>query len=73
MIRRAIEFRWGCESEDDQLCYFFFQAEDGIRELVRFRGLGDLYEVEVLVLVLKSTVRLMLSRVMKVFRVSCRL
>ena len=24
--------------------YFFFQAEDGIRDLVRFRGLGDVYK-----------------------------
>jgi len=23
---------------------FFFQAEDGIRDLVRSRGLGDLYK-----------------------------
>ena len=31
------------------LCYvrffvFFFQAEDGIRDLVRSRGLGDVYK-----------------------------
>ncbi len=24
--------------------FFFFQAEDGIRDLVRFRGLGDVYK-----------------------------
>jgi len=24
--------------------FFFFQAEDGIRELVRSRGLGDVYK-----------------------------
>ena len=24
-------------------CFFFFQAEDGIRDLVRSRGLGDVY------------------------------
>ena len=24
-------------------CLFFFQAEDGIRDLVRSRGLGDVY------------------------------
>ncbi len=24
--------------------FFFFQAEDGIRDLVRSRGLGDVYE-----------------------------
>ena len=26
------------------LCIFFFKAEDGIRDLVRSRGLGDVYE-----------------------------
>ena len=26
------------------LDYFFFQAEDGIRDLVRSRGLGDVYK-----------------------------
>ena len=26
------------------ICFFFFQAEDGIRDLVRSRGLGDLYK-----------------------------
>ena len=30
----------GCETSD---C-FFFQAEDGIRDLVRSRGLGDVYK-----------------------------
>ena len=29
------------------LCCFFFQAEDGIRELVRSRGLGDVYKRQV--------------------------
>ena len=27
-----------------QLVIFFFQAEDGIRDLVRSRGLGDVYK-----------------------------
>ena len=26
------------------LFFFFFQAEDGIRDLVRSRGLGDVYK-----------------------------
>ena len=26
------------------MCFFFFQAEDGIRDLVRSRGLGDVYK-----------------------------
>ena len=25
-------------------CFFFLQAEDGIRDLVRSRGLGDVYK-----------------------------
>ena len=28
-------------------CCFFFQAEDGIRDLVRSRGLGDVYKRQV--------------------------
>ena len=28
----------------DQMSFFFFQAEDGIRDLVRSRGLGDVYK-----------------------------
>ena len=35
----------------DSLCFkqncFFFQAEDGIRDLVRSRGLGDVYKRQV--------------------------
>ena len=27
-----------------RFCFFFFQAEDGIRDLVRSRGLGDVYK-----------------------------
>mgnify|MGYP003381565880 CR=1 FL=1 len=29
---------------DFLFCVFFFQAEDGIRDLVRSRGLGDVYK-----------------------------
>ena len=32
------------------LVFFFFQAEDGIRDLVRSRGLGDVYKRQVLFL-----------------------
>ena len=28
--------------------FFFFQAEDGIRDLVRSRGLGDVYKRQVI-------------------------
>ena len=30
---------------------FFFQAEDGIRDLVRSRGLGDVYKRQVLAII----------------------
>ena len=30
--------------QDDDVCMFFVQAEDGIRYLVRSRGLGDVYK-----------------------------
>ena len=30
--------------------FFFFQAEDGIRDLVRSRGLGDVYKRQVYIL-----------------------
>ena len=30
--------------------FFFFQAEDGIRDLVRSRGLGDVYKRQIEVL-----------------------
>ena len=29
--------------------FFFFQAEDGIRDLVRSRGLGDVYKRQILI------------------------
>ena len=34
------------------LCCLFFQAEDGIRDLVRSRGLGDVYKRQVICLCL---------------------
>ena len=35
-----------CDSTDNvsEVVVFFFQAEDGIRDLVRSRGLGDVYK-----------------------------
>ena len=36
---------------------FFFQAEDGIRDLVRSRGLGDVYKRQ-----MKISTRLLLQR-----------
>ena len=35
MLERTLRF---------DLLVFFFQAEDGIRDLVRSRGLGDVYK-----------------------------
>ena len=37
------------------LLFFFFQAEDGIRDLVRSRGLGDVYKRQVTSIVNKRT------------------
>ena len=36
------------------VCFFFFQAEDGIRDLVRSRGLGDVYKRQRLMELLAS-------------------
>ena len=42
-----------CVYCDTDMCFccgvFFFQAEDGIRDLVRSRGLGDVYKRQGLV------------------------
>ena len=48
---------YGCYCSRGLLCirdsyvggfvFFFFQAEDGIRDLVRSRGLGDVYKRQV--------------------------
>ena len=35
--------------DDVRCCCVFFQAEDGIRDLVRSRGLGDVYKRQLLV------------------------
>ena len=36
--------------------FFFFQAEDGIRDLVRSRGLGDVYKRQLVVRLLTHPV-----------------
>ena len=36
------------QSGSERLFCFFFQAEDGIRDLVRSRGLGDVYKRQIL-------------------------
>ena len=52
-IDSVVRGGWWCcyvASEVDCIClamlsvFFFFQAEDGIRDLVRSRGLGDVYK-----------------------------
>ena len=35
--------------------FFFFQAEDGIRDLVRSRGLGDVYKRQAGLVVVANT------------------
>ena len=40
-VCRAVLFMFMCVCVG---CVFFFQAEDGIRDLVRSRGLGDVYK-----------------------------
>ena len=40
-------FESECTVSDVAVCCFFFQAEDGIRDLVRSRGLGDVYKRQV--------------------------
>ena len=37
-----------CAQEVYRVGCFFFQAEDGIRDLVRSRGLGDVYKRQIL-------------------------
>ena len=39
-----VEVRYGTMGVRVALTGFFFQAEDGIRDLVRSRGLGDVYK-----------------------------
>ena len=38
---------------------FFFQAEDGIRDLVRSRGLGDVYKRQELIIKVDSKTNIM--------------
>ena len=37
-------FEWWADMRPAVVSRFFFQAEDGIRDLVRSRGLGDVYK-----------------------------
>ena len=49
------------------LCCVFFQAEDGIRDLVRSRGLGDVYKRQFRRFVCNVCVELFLTRLFLVF------
>ena len=42
---------------------FFFQAEDGIRDLVRSRGLGDVYKRQELTIALPALMKLVVAPV----------
>ena len=44
MAHRAHDF---CLCFSESLMIFFFQAEDGIRDVERSRGLGDVYKRQV--------------------------
>ena len=40
----CMQFCYDSDVSIESGCFFFFQAEDGIRDLVRSRGLGDVYK-----------------------------
>ena len=42
------QFYLSCGRRHAVSMFFFFQAEDGIRDLVRSRGLGDVYKRQML-------------------------
>ena len=46
----------GVVSQHAQFMVFFLQAEDGIRDLVRSRGLGDVYKRQALSVTVQVTV-----------------
>ena len=43
-VTRCIVFTDFVTGRQTSVIFFFFQAEDGIRDLVRSRGLGDVYK-----------------------------
>ena len=43
-----LDTNWGSVLFLCVVFFFFFQAEDGIRDLVRSRGLGDVYKRQVI-------------------------
>ena len=42
-----VDMVWPRGARYPAVCLFFFQAEDGIRDLVRSRGLGDVYKRQI--------------------------
>ena len=44
MIQQVCDGSVGKERGEGRSCVYLFQAEDGIRDLVRSRGLGDVYK-----------------------------
>ena len=46
--------------------FFFFQAEDGIRDLVRSRGLGDVYKRQPLPNAPKIKINIIGKRILKI-------
>ena len=50
--------------------FFFFQAEDGIRDLVRSRGLGDVYKRQVTTLIAMAVYALFFWVLVRVIQVA---
>ena len=48
------------------VCFFFFQAEDGIRDLVRSRGLGDVYKRQFDILPSRINLTIHYSQIVKI-------
>ena len=61
--------------------FCFFQAEDGIRDLVRSRGLGDVYKRQVIINIIKKNFIKLIIKLKKFFlqkglvyiKINCRL
>ena len=47
----------------DVCCFFFFQAEDGIRDLVRSRGLGDVYKRQIGAILLSALMSVLSKKI----------
>ena len=47
LARSNVSYRLFGDIRNSTEDFFFFQAEDGIRDLVRSRGLGDVYKRQV--------------------------